>query len=511
MFQHDKAYNYWYSQPVFSVLYILWGTVKQSSNQQSMMPLFLGRFLPLALFTLLAGGAIFLLEHRSHLDLLYKFGKIQSIDEQSPLTIALEQHQFITIASVTLLALIIAAPVAWLKAARQRRDLIAEHQNRENLRSIKLLLDSTIEGIYGTDKEGRCILANRSCANQLGYGSPEQLLGKEMHPLMHHSHADGSPYPASECRAHRMVDSGATPVLVTDEVFWRQDGSSFPVSYSIHPIQENGQIIGMVCTFVDISERRQLEDQLRHAQKMEAVGQLAGGIAHDFNNILQIISGNTQILQYDQNQQNPEQPQLQEILKAVERGTALTRSMLAFSRKQTINPAPFELNQMVKDSLLLAQKLLTKEITLQLKLSEEALVITADEVLLQQVLFNLITNARDAMPNGGTITVATAEQSIAENTSTGSLQRCLPGTYAVLLVRDTGQGIPEEIRQKIFEPFFTTKEVGKGTGLGLSMIYGTIKQHGGFVQAESAEGVGSCFSVFLPTVSACILPKQHTK
>ena len=475
-----------------------------------MFPLFLGRFLPLALFTLLAGGAIFLLEHRSHLDLLYKFGKIESIAEESPLTIALEQHQFITIASVTLLALLIAAPVAWLKAARQRHDLLAEHQNRENLRSIKLLLDSTIEGIYGTDAEGRCILANRSCANLLGYSSPEQLLGKEMHALMHHSYADGSPYPLEKCRAHRMSTGVIPPMLVTDEVFWRQDGSSFPVSYSAHPIQEDGVNIGMVCTFVDMSERRQLEDQLRHAQKMEAVGQLAGGIAHDFNNILQIISGNTQILQFEQNQQSPEQPQLQEILKAVERGTLLTRSMLAFSRKQTINPTPFELNQMVKDSLLLARKLLTKEITLQLELAETALVITADEVLLQQVLFNLITNARDAMPNGGTITVATAEQSIAENNSTGSLQGCLPGTYAVLLVRDTGQGIPEEIHQKIFEPFFTTKEVGKGTGLGLSMIYGTVKQHGGFVQAESAEGIGSCFSVFLPTSTASLIPNQHS-
>ena len=474
-----------------------------------MFPLFLGRFFPLALFTLMSAAAIFLLERSSHLDLLFKFGKIQSIAEESPLTIALEQHQFITTASVTLLALIIAAPVAWLKAARQRRDQIAEHQNRENLRSIKLLLDSTIEGIYGTDKEGRCILANRSCANLLGYGSPEQLLGKEMHPLMHHSYADGSPYPLEKCRAHRMSTGVIPPMLVTDEVFWRQDGSSFPVSYSAHPIQEDGVHIGMVCTFVDISERRQLEDQLRHAQKMEAVGQLAGGIAHDFNNILQIISGNTQILQFEQNQQNSEQPQLQEIFKAVERGTLLTRSMLAFSRKQTINPTPFELNQMVKDSLLLARKLLTREITLQLELSEAVLVITADEVLLQQVLFNLITNARDAMPSGGTITVATAEQYIDENCS-GAAKGCLPNTYAVLMVRDTGQGIPEEISQKIFEPFFTTKEVGKGTGLGLSMIYGTVKQHGGFVQTESAEGVGSCFSVFLPTSAVNLMPNQNS-
>jgi len=481
---------------------------KSISGLKSMFTLFLGRFLPLALFTLLAGGAIFLLERSSHLDLLYKFGKIQSIDERSPLTIALQQHQLVTISAVTLLALLIAAPIAWMRALKQRNDLIVEHQNRENLRSIKLLLDSTIEGIYGTDEEGRCILANRSCARLLGYSAPELLLGKNMHQLMHHSHADGTAYPETECRAHRLITTGVAPALVTDEVFWRQDGSAFPVSYSVHPIQEQDRIIGMVCTFVDISERRQLEDQLRHAQKMEAAGQLAGGIAHDFNNILQIISGNTQILQYDLKQTNPDPPQLLEILKAVERGTALTRSMLAFSRKQTINSIPLELNQLVKDSQLLAQKLLQKNTTLQLDLAETALIITADEVLLQQVLFNLITNARDAMPTGGTITIATAERLLDEQ-STGGAKDRVPGTYAVLMVQDTGQGIPEEIRQKIFEPFFTTKEVGKGTGLGLAMVYGTVKQHGGFVQVESKAGLGSCFSVFLPAVAACLMPNRN--
>ncbi len=172
--------------------------------------------------------------------------------------------------------------------------------------------------------------------------------------------------------------------------------------------------------------------------------------------------------------------------------------MLAFSRKQTINSIPLELNQLVKDSQLLAQKLLHKNTTLHLELTEAALIITADEVLLQQVLFNLITNARDAMPAGGTITVATAERLLDEQ-SIGATKDRKPGTYAVLMVQDTGQGIPDEIRQKIFEPFFTTKEVGKGTGLGLAMVYGTVKQQGGFVRL-SRRRTGQCFSVFLPTV-----------
>ncbi len=470
---------------------------KSISGLKSMFTLFLGRFLPLALFTLLAGGAIFLLERSSHLDLLYKFGKIQSIDERSPLTIALQQHQLVTISAVTLLALLIAAPIAWMRALKQRNDLIVEHQNRENLRSIKLLLDSTIEGIYGTDEEGRCILANRSCARLLGYSAPELLLGKNMHQLMHHSHADGTAYPETECRAHRLITTGAAPALVTDEVFWRQDGSAFPVSYSVHPIQERDRIIGMVCTFVDISERRQLEDQLRHAQKMEAAGQLAGGIAHDFNNILQIISGNTQILQFDSEQSNQKQPQLQEILKAVERGTALTRSMLAFSRKQFMRIKPLELNQQVSEALVLGGKLLSKEYTLRFYPHQEPLMVAADSTLLQQVLFNLLTNARDAMPGGGEIAVST--RSMLPDADLIAAQECShKGPFACLRVSDNGCGIPEEIRQQIFDPFFTTKEVGKGAGLGLSMVFGTIKQHGGFITVDTAPDAGTTMMICLP-------------
>lgn len=475
--------------------------LKSISASQNMLTLFIRRFLPLALFVVLVGGAIFLLERSSHLDLLYKHEKIESHDEQSPLTIALERRQIIAISAVTLLALIIAAPITWFRVARQINEMAAEHKNRENLRSIKLLLDSTIEGIYGTDKDGRCILANRSCAHLLGYSSPELLLGKNMHQLMHHSYADGTPYPEKECKVHRFNSVETTaPALITNEVFWRQDGSSFPASYTAHPIQEDGKNIGVVCTFMDISDRLLLEEQLRHAQKMETAGQLAGGIAHDFNNILQIISGNTQILECDLKQVNLDPAQLQEIHKAVERGTTLTRSMLAFNRKQTINSIPLELNQLVKDSHLLAQKLLLKGIKLKMELAETALVITADEVLLQQVLFNLITNARDAMPTGGTITIATAERFLDEGNSEVIKGR-VPGDYAVLMVRDTGQGIPEKIRQNIFEPFFTTKEVGKGTGLGLAMVYGTVKEHGGFVQIESKEGYGSCFSCFFPALN----------
>lgn len=473
--------------------------LKPIQKNRSLISLFLERFIPLALFTLLSATAIYLLERSSHLKLFHTYGILTVPDETTPFTIAIQQHELITISIVTLIALCVAAPVAWRRASRERKNTLMEQQNREHLRSIKLLLDSTLEGIYGTDEHGLCIMANRSCALLLGYETPEQLLGQNMHLLMHHSHADGSNYPADECKAHRLAQEGAVSVQIDNEVFWRKDGSSFPVSYSAHPIMEGEQVIGIVCTFVDISDRRELEEQLRHAQKMEAVGQLAGGIAHDFNNILQIISGNTQILQFEQNTDGTASPRLREILVAVERGTTLTRSMLAFSRKQSMLTAPLELNQLVRDSELLAQKLLGKDIALQLKLTESLLLIDADATLLQQVIFNLISNARDAMPNGGGITIATAQQNVDSafiaTHGVGSI-----GNYAVLMVSDTGLGMPEAIRNRIFEPFFTTKETGKGTGLGLSMTYGTVKQHGGFVLVTSTEGSGSCFSVYLPII-----------
>lgn len=476
---------------------------RTTKKNNAIFPLFLERFIPLAFFTLLSATAIYLLERSSHLVIFHTYGIIPSVGVSTPFTQAIQQHEFVTIAMVTMIALCIAAPVAWRRALRERTNTLMELQNQEHLRSIKLLLDSTQEGIYGTNQLGICIMANQSCALMLGYDSPEQLLGQHMHSLMHHSYADGSPYPEEECRAHRLAKEGPDALGVDNEVFWRRDGSSFPVSYNAYPIIEDEQIIGIVCTFVDISDRRALEEQLRHAQKMEAVGQLAGGIAHDFNNILQIISGNTQILQFDQLSNGSTSPRLQEILCAVERGTMLTRSMLAFSRKQSMFTEPLELNLLLKDSELLAHKLLTNDISLQLNLSSTTLLIDADATLLQQVIFNLVTNARDAMPDGGCITISTEQQVIDYNFIAGH-GLGTPGIYAVLSIRDTGKGIPAELRTKIFEPFFTTKGTGKGTGLGLSMTYGTIKQHGGFIMVDSHEGSGSCFKIYLP-----LLGKEH--
>jgi two-component system, cell cycle sensor histidine kinase and response regulator CckA len=223
-------------------------------------------------------------------------------------------------------------------------------------------------------------------------------------------------------------------------------------------------------------------------------------VAHDFNNILQVISGNTQLLQLvGDHDQAALQHRLGEIVKAVERGVNLTRAMLAFARRQAIALRPVELNDLLRESVPLARNLLVKTQRLELQLHPEPLTVTADATLLQQVLFNLLTNARDAMPEGGTITVGTAWSHQAPEQAVGGEQ--LPaGPFALLWVQDTGQGISVEIRDKIFEPFFSTKGVGKGTGLGLAMIYGTIKQHHGCIHIESEPGQGCRVSIYLPCI-----------
>jgi PAS domain S-box-containing protein len=467
---------------------------------------FLQHFTPLAfLITLLAGG-FWLVEQHGHQTLLNRTGVNISNDQAVLLLARFNTHQFESIGAATILALLAAALIAWHTARSRLRQLLVEQENREQLRKIELLLDSTLEGIYAVDCVGQCTMANRSCAQLLGYDGPHQLLGREMHELIHHTRPDGTPYPLDECKVHMIVGTGAA-VTTLDEVFWRKDGSSLPVAYTAHPIKDGDQIIGVVCAFMDLSEQRQaeaqmtqLEEQLRQAQKMEAIGQLASGVAHDFNNILQVISGNTQLLQLvGDTDPAAQQHRLHEIIKAVERGVTLTGAMLAFARRQAIALRPVELNDLLRESVPLARNLLTKTQRLELQLHPEPLMVTADATLLQQVLFNLLTNARDAMPEGGTVTVGTAWSDQVPDRAVGG-EQLSAGPFALLWVQDTGQGISPAIRDKIFEPFFSTKGVGKGTGLGLAMIYGTIKQHNGCIHIESEPGQGCRVTIYLPCI-----------
>lgn len=458
----------------------------------SLSRLFLNRFIPASLIYVSSMLFLFHVDDHAHMSFLAQIG----VQADARLLSQLHQHLLGSLVPVGIFLFVVMSVVCLFSAVTRRRLLASDANQQQHLYKIQLLLDSTQEGIYGADYEGRCTLANKACAKLLGYDSPNELLGQAMHDLMHHTRPDGRPYPAEECTAHKMSETGVVGVI-ENELFWRKDGSSFPVSYSVLPMRDGNHAVGMVCSFTDITEKLQTEEQLRQAQKMEAVGQLSGGIAHDFNNILQIVSNNTRFVMDRYDTTDPLYTVFEEMLTAVERGSSLTRSMLAFSRKQFMRIRPFELNQLLSDALVLGQKLIPKPLHLEFIPCTEALNVAADSTLMQQVLFNLITNARDAMPDGGTITIATGL--VKPDPELLTYHLCSHrGLFARLTVIDQGCGIPEDIRKNIFEPFFTTKEVGQGTGLGLSMVFGTVQQHGGFVTVASEPGEGATFAVYLP-------------
>jgi len=287
----------------------------------------------------------------------------------------------------------------------------------------------------------------------------------------------------------------------------RRDGQRIIVLLEGRVQQDaHGGVLRTHCVLYDISELRNLEEQLRQSQKMEAVGQLAGGVAHDFNNIMQVILGNAQLQLMSNQQLDRENRYVEEIFRAVERGSSLTRSLLVFSRRQPLELTCFDLNGLVQESRKLAVRLVTEEISLKLELCNQDLNVRGDAGLVQQVIFNLVTNARDAISSQGMITIGTKSVVIDKDFISRHGSDSPEGRYAVLSVKDSGCGISEEIMGRIFEPFFTTKEAGKGTGLGLAMIYGTIRQMAGFIIVNSNTGVGTTIEIYIPLANKVRAP-----
>ena len=248
-------------------------------------------------------------------------------------------------------------------------------------------------------------------------------------------------------------------------------------------------LIGMA---EDVTEQRQLEEQLRQSQKLEAIGRLAGGVAHDFNNMLTAIGGYTALALEHAQTGSTLHGDLEEIRKATDRAAMLTRQLLAFSRKQVLMPELLNLNGIVLELESMLRPLIGEDVQLSTQLDPTLGPIEADPGQLHQVVMNLVVNARDAIPSGGAITVVTANADIGENEDAIE-----PGSYVTLTVRDTGEGIDEQTLRQIFEPFFTTKDAGRGTGLGLATVYGIVKQSGGYVAVDSELGVGSAFTIYL--------------
>jgi nitrogen-specific signal transduction histidine kinase len=263
---------------------------------------------------------------------------------------------------------------------------------------------------------------------------------------------------------------------------------------------EKGDIVSVIEVLVDVTEKTRLEEQLRQSQKMEAVGTLAGGVAHDFNNILTAILGYSEIVRRKMLSDDPQRPLLDQVLESSKRAANLTRGLLAFSRKQIIEPKPSDLNDIVRNMEKLLRHLIGEDIEFVTRLAAKELIAMVDPGQIEQVIMNLATNARDAMPAGGTLSLTTDEIDVNEDFAVAhGLAKA--GRYALIAVSDTGTGMDEQTREKIFEPFFTTKEVGKGTGLGLAIVYGMVKQHNGHIDCYSEPGHGTTFKIYIPLIA----------
>jgi PAS domain S-box-containing protein len=289
--------------------------------------------------------------------------------------------------------------------------------------------------------------------------------------------------------------------VVKGEVAYTVNGDDRFFYNIVAPIISDQSILGILGVNIDITDRKNLESQLYQSQKMEAIGQLAGGVAHDFNNILTAIIGYAHLLLIKMSDDDPLKGFVGQIRVSAERAAELTNALLTFSRKQIMVPISVDLNDIVGQLEKMLRRVIRESITLRLDLALEKLTVLADKGKIEQVIMNLVTNAADAMPKGGTIVISTCQVNMG-GTFIHSHGYGKPGNYACIAVCDTGCGLEEETRKKIFEPFFTTKETGKGTGLGLSIVYGIVKQHNGYINVYSEPGRGTTFRIYIPLAEA---------
>jgi signal transduction histidine kinase len=288
----------------------------------------------------------------------------------------------------------------------------------------------------------------------------------------------------------------------------RDDGSKLSVHIHVFPTFElNGEISGFIEVVEDISDRKKAEQkmlslqaQLQQSQKMEAIGRLAGGIAHDFNNLLTVISVQSQFALRGLWEGDPLKEKLKDIEQAAGRAENLTRQLLAFSRRQILEIKVVNLNHILKDMEKMLRRVIGEDIELKVELADDLGMVKVDPVQMEQVILNLVVNAKDAMPQGGKLSFETANAELDEEYFFRSHAGMIPGSYVILSITDTGVGMTKEVREHIFEPFFTTKEKGKGTGLGLSTVYGIVKQSGGYIYAYGEPNKGTTFKIYLPQV-----------
>jgi PAS domain S-box-containing protein len=376
------------------------------------------------------------------------------------------------------------------------RDITGRKRSEESLARLAKAVEQSVETIVITDTEGTILYTNPAFEKTTGYTCAEAL-GQNVRLLKSGKH-DAEYY-------RRMKEVlGRGEIWSGHFINRRKDGTFFEEEATISPVRDpGGNVVNYVAVKRDVTHEVQLEAQFRQAQKMEAIGQLAGGVAHDFNNMLSAIMMQAEVTAMIENLPAAAQEGLREIRVIAEHAANLTRQLLAFSRRQIMQTRQVNLNEIVTSLTKMLQRILGKDVRLLLNLHPGVLLTRADPGLLDQVLLNFIVNARDAMPDGGQLTIETGERVLTEKEAR-SLADTQPGRYVCLRVTDTGSGIAPESLPRIFEPFFTTKEPGKGTGLGLATVFGIVKQHNGSVAVESEVGRGTTFEVFLPATEEAI-------
>jgi len=356
------------------------------------------------------------------------------------------------------------------------------------------IFENAAEGIFQVAVDGHYISANPALARIFGFASPLQMTGND-DLKARKTFVDPDDYRRLNAilRARGFVEN-------FESERYRTDGTRMWTSTNVRLVTDKkNDTRYFEGTVRDITLRKNLESQLRHSQKMEAIGTLAGGVAHDFNNLLTALIGYGNLLQIKMEKDNPLRVYVDHVLASAKRAANLTNSLLAFSRKQTVNLEPNGVNEIITGVQKLLERLLSEDIELRVETCTKEITIMADRTQIEQILMNLATNARDAMTDTRVLTISTGHASI-DRAFVAKHGYGKVGTYARLTVTDTGHGMDEKVKEHIFEPFFTTKEAGRGTGLGLSTVYGIVKQHDGYVTVESEPGKGTRFHLYFPSV-----------
>jgi PAS domain S-box-containing protein len=370
--------------------------------------------------------------------------------------------------------------------------VVANESLTKSERRFRSLIQDLSDVILVLAHDGTLYYASHSAGRTFGY-EPRELTGQNIFTLIHRD--DSAQF--RNCLERAALNEGAT--IQTEFRLRRKGGTWISLEATGNPLNDDPFSGKALITCRDVTDRRRLEHELGQSQKMEAVGRLAGGIAHDFNNLLAIIGGYAEIMTGQLHPQDPIRKSAEIVLKTVERGSALTKRLLSFTRKQVMTPRLLKLKSILEEMSKILPRLIGEEIEIVLRSEPSAGMIYADAVQIEQILINLAVNSRDAMPSGGKLTIETRDVDL-DDSEYPFQQFVLPRSYVLLSVSDTGCGMSAETKSHLFEPFFTTKEHGKGTGLGLSIVYGIVKHFGGYVLVESEPDVGTCVRIYFPRI-----------